>query len=75
MGLMAFHVKLSFLEVSFRMLTLFVVVHVTSNAKKLLNTKFWNIVGKGSILKMENLYFSCYNLTTPMKFFTQNWYT
>jgi len=40
MSLIAFHVKLSFLEVHFSMLTLFVVVHVTSIAKKILYANF-----------------------------------
>jgi len=72
MNLIAFHVKLGFLEVHFSVLTLFVVVHVTSNPKKDLYANFWNIVEKGNILKIKNVHFSCYNLTTPMQFCTQN---
>jgi len=40
MNLIAFHVKLSFLEVHFSMLGILVVVHVTSNSKKLLCGNF-----------------------------------
>jgi len=57
MSLIAFHVKLSFLEVHFSVLILFVVVHVTSNPKRLLYANFCNIVGKGNILKIENVHF------------------
>jgi len=73
MSLIAFHVKLSFLEVHFSMLTLFEVVHVTSYSRKLLYANFLDIVEKASILKIENFHFSCYNLTTPRQFRTQNW--
>jgi len=53
MNLIDFHVKLNFLKVNFSVLTLFVVIHVTSNPKKLLCTNFWNIVARGSILKIK----------------------
>jgi len=39
MNLIAFHVKLSFLKVHFSVLALFVIVHVSSNSKKLLYAK------------------------------------
>ena len=75
MDLIAFHVKLSFLKVHVSVLTLFVVVHVTSNPKKLLFANFSNIVERGSILKIKNINFFCYNLTTPIQFRPENWYT
>ena len=75
MSLIAFRVKLSFLKVYFSVLTQLLVVHVTSNLKKLLNANFSFIVGKGNMLKIENTNFSCYNLTTPMQFCAENWYT
>jgi len=40
MNLIAFHAKLSFSKVHFNVLTLSVVVHVTSNPKKLLCANF-----------------------------------
>ncbi len=73
MSLMFFHVKLSFLEVHFSVLTLFEVVHVTSNPPKHIYANFWNIVDKDNILKIENVHFPWYNITTPRKFCTQNW--
>jgi len=75
MSLIAFHVKSSFLKVHFSVLALFVIVHVTSNRQKLLYANFHNIVVRGNILKIKNMHFLCYNLTTLLQFQTQNWYT
>jgi len=75
MNLIAFQVKINFLKVHGSMLILFVVVHVTSNTKKLLFANFSNIVRQDNILKIENIHLFCYNLTTPMQFWTENWYT
>ena len=74
MSLKAFYVKLSFLKVHFSVLTLFVVVHVTSHSKKLLYANFSNIVGRDNTIKIEYILFFCYDLISPIEFYTQNWY-
>jgi len=53
MNLIAFHVKLSFLKVYFSVLALFVIVHVTSNPKKLLYAKIWKHCGEGQHIKYK----------------------
>jgi len=68
----SFSCEIKFFESAFCVLTLFVVVNVTFHPKNLLYANFWNIVGKGKIVKIECVYLSCYNLTTPMQFYTQN---
>jgi len=60
MNLITFYVKLSFSKVHFSVQTLFVIVHVSSNSKKLLYANLWNIVVRGSILKIENVHFFGY---------------
>ena len=74
MSLIALHLNLRFLQVHFSVLIRFLVVHVTSNPKEFLYANFSNIVGRDIILTIEYTHFSCYNLTTPMQFHSQNLY-
>jgi len=57
MRLIAYHVNLRFLKVHFSVLIQFLVVHITSNPKKLSYTNFSSIVRRDNILKVAYISF------------------